>query len=154
MIAGIERASSIPRRRARPAIGPVAVGTLAALACASVAAQPSKLGQREYRNSCAVCHGTGGKGDGSYGYILEKRMPDLTLLSKNNGGVFPLERVYETIDGSATVKAHGTKEMPIRGDRYRMQAAEYYVDVPYDDRAFVRTRILALIEYLSTLQVK
>jgi hypothetical protein len=96
----------------------------------------------------------GGKGDGSYGYILEKRLPDLTLLSKNNGGVFPLERVYETIDGSATVKAHGTKEMPIWGDRYRMQAAEYYVDVPYDDRAFVRTRILALIEYLSTLQVK
>lgn len=132
----------------------VAVGALAALACATVAAQPSKLGQREYRNSCAVCHGTGGKGDGSYGYIIEKRMPDLTMLAKNNGGIFPLERVYETIDGSATVKAHGTKEMPIWGDRYRMQAAEYYIDVPYDDRAFVRTRILALIEYLSTLQVK
>lgn len=134
----------------------IAVGALAALACATVAAQPSKLGQREYRNSCAVCHGNGGKGDGSYGYIIEKRMPDLTLLSKNNGGVFPVERIYETIDGSATVKAHGTKEMPIWGDRYRIQAAEYYADtpLPYDERAFVRARILALIEYLSTLQVK
>lgn len=132
----------------------VAVGALAALACTTVVAQPAKLGQREYRNSCAVCHGAGGKGDGSFGYIIEKKMPDLTVLAKNNGGIFPLERVYETIDGTRMVKGHGTAEMPIWGDRYRMQAAEYYADVPYDDRAFVRTRIMALIEYLSTLQVK
>jgi mono/diheme cytochrome c family protein len=132
----------------------VAAGALTALACTMVVAQPAKLGQREYRNSCAVCHGGSGKGDGSFGYIIEKKMPDLTVLAKGNGGVFPFERVYETIDGTRMVKGHGTAEMPIWGDRYRMQAAEYYADVPYDDRAFVRTRILALVEYLSTLQAK
>lgn len=129
-------------------------GALTALACATVVAQPLKLGQREYRNSCAVCHGVSGKGDGTFGYIIEKKMPDLTVLAKSNGGIFPFERVYETIDGTRMVKAHGTADMPIWGDRYRMQAAEYYADVPYDDRAFVRTRILALIEYLATLQTK
>jgi hypothetical protein len=44
--------------------------------------------------------------------------------------------------------------MPIWGDRYRVEAAEYYIDVPYDERAFVRARIMALIEHLSTLQAK
>jgi len=132
----------------------IAVAAMSALAASTVAAQASKLGQREYRNSCAVCHGMSGKGEGAYAGLLEKRIPDLTLLQKNNAGVFPVTRVYETIDGSLMVKAHGTREMPIWGSRYRIEAADYYVDAPYDERAFVRARILALIEYLSTMQAK
>jgi hypothetical protein len=132
----------------------ITIAGLAALAASTAIAQPSKLGQREYRNSCAVCHGVSGKGDGSYGYIVERKIPDLTLLQKSNGGVFPFTRVYETIDGTLMVKGHGTREMPIWGDRYRVEAAEYYIDVPYDERAFVRARIMALIEHLSTLQAK
>jgi mono/diheme cytochrome c family protein len=132
----------------------ITIAGLAALAASTAIAQPSKLGQREYRNSCAVCHGISGKGDGSYGAIIEKRLPDLTVLQKNNGGVFPFTRVYETIDGTQMVKGHGTRDMPIWGDRYRVEAAEYYIDVPYDERAFVRARIMALIEHLSTLQAK
>lgn len=132
----------------------IAVATLTALASTMAAAQPSKLGQREYGNSGAVCHGARAKGDGSYGAIIEQRLPDLKLLCRNNGGVFPVERIYETIDGSRMSKSHATRDMPIWGERYRIQAAEHYIDVPDDDRAFVRARILALIEYLSTLQVK
>jgi mono/diheme cytochrome c family protein len=132
----------------------VAVAAMTALAATAVSAQASKLGQREYQNSCAVCHGAGGKGDGSYGGLLGTRVPDLTLMQKNNGGVFPFTRVFETIDGGVVVKAHGSREMPIWGNRYRVEAAGYYVDVPYDERAFVQARILALVEYLSTLQVK
>lgn len=66
----------------------------------------------------------------------------------------PVERVYSIIDGSATVKAHGTRMMPIWGQRYRLEAAEYSRDLPYDDAAFVRARILALTEYVSRLQAK
>lgn len=132
----------------------VAVAAMSALVGSAADAQASKIGQREYRNSCAVCHGVCGKGDGSYGYIVEAKIPDLTLLQKSNGGIFPVTRIYETIDGGLMVKAHGTREMPIWGDRYRIEAAEYYIDVRYDDRAFVRARILALIEHLATLQVK
>ncbi len=132
----------------------IAIGALAALAATTAIAQPAKLGQREYRNSCAACHGEAGRGDGAVGGIMEVRVPDLTVLAKKNGGVFPVERVYEFIDGTRMVKAHGTSEMPIWGQRYRVEAANYYVDVPYDEGMFVRTRILALIEYLSTLQVK
>jgi hypothetical protein len=43
--------------------------------------------------------------------------------------------------------------MPIWGREYALTAGEYYGDAPYDANAFVRARILALIDYLNRLQV-
>jgi len=131
------------------------VAALATLATGAFAAEPAKtLGQREYEGHCAVCHGVTGKGDGPYAGIIEQKMPDLSLLSKKNSGVFPVDRVYSMIDGSATLKAHGTRVMPIWGQRYRIEAAEKSTEVPYDDQAYVRVRINALIDYMLNLQVK
>jgi mono/diheme cytochrome c family protein len=131
-----------------------AFGAMAALATMAFAAEPSKLGQYEFMNSCAVCHGEKATGFGAFGGMMTGQVPDLTTLQRRNGGVFPFERVYETIDGTNVLKAHGTREMPIWGQRYRVDAAKYFVDMPYDERAFVRARILALTEYLSMLQTK
>lgn len=117
-------------------------------------------GKREYLNSCAVCHGAKGKLEGGEGAAIDflKTTPtDLTTLSKRNGGVFPFERVYAVIDGRQAVKGHGSRDMPIWGDRYsqdNVKAAEYYVDMPYDMEMYVRGRIIALIDYLHRLQVK
>jgi mono/diheme cytochrome c family protein len=118
--------------------------------------QKVDLGKREYDANCAVCHGVQGKGDGPYSGIGDLRIPaaDLTTLSKRNNGVFPVVRVYEFIDGTQVVKAHGTREMPIWGADYRVKGAEYYVDVPYNPEAYVRGRILALTEYVYRLQAK
>jgi hypothetical protein len=44
--------------------------------------------------------------------------------------------------------------MPIWGKRYAVNAAEYYVDVPYDQEAFVRARVLLLVDYLNRVQQK
>lgn len=121
----------------------------------SVMAQPAQrvdIGKREFDNNCAVCHGKSGKGDGPYADLLKKSLPDLTTLAKRNGGVFPLARTYEVIDGAGP--GHGTREMPLWGQDYSVKAAEYYMDVPYDSQAYVRARILALAEYLNRLQVK
>ena len=119
-----------------------------------VLAQSSKLdfGKREYDNNCAVCHGKAGKGDGVYVDLLKKSAPDLTTMAKRNGGVFPMARAYDVIDGAGP--GHGTRDMPIWGQEYSVQAANYYMDVPYDQQAYVRSRILALAEYLNRLQVK
>ena len=111
------------------------------------------FGKREFDANCATCHGPSGKGNGPITDLLTKRPPDLTQLSKNNGGVFPMARLYDVIDGSG-VQAHGTRDMPIWGQDYRVRAAEYYVDVPYDPEAYVRVRILALLEYINRLQAK
>ncbi len=112
-------------------------------------------GRGEFESSCAVCHGVNGKGDGAFWAILQQptRATDLTTLSKRNGGVFPLNRVYETIEG-ANIPSHGSRDMPIWGATYRVHAAQYEsaFEVPYDPEAYVRNRILTLIEYISRLQ--
>ena len=124
-----------------------------ALFTGSALAQASKsdLGKREYDASCAVCHGINGKGNGSYRELLQKSPPDLTTLAKRNGGTFPIARMYETIEG-ANIPSHGSRDMPIWGRAYRISAAEYYVDVDYNPEVYVRSRILALIDYLSRIQ--
>jgi mono/diheme cytochrome c family protein len=114
------------------------------------------IGKAEYEQKCVICHGILGKGDGVYGQMLKKPATDLTVLSKNNGGVFPFARVFETIEGTHELKAHGTREMPIWGKEYR--SSKYYDDYLYEegmDRAYyARSRILALTEYIYRLQRK
>ncbi|HSV82100.1 MAG TPA: cytochrome c [Ramlibacter sp.] len=111
------------------------------------------FGKREFEANCASCHGVSGKGGGPLVEWLKKSPPDLTMLAKKNGGVFPMSRLYEVIDG-ADVPSHGSREMPVWGRDYKIKAAEYYMDVPYDAEAYARTRILALLEYINRLQVK
>lgn len=140
-------------------LGAVALAT-GGLASAADKKATMDLGKKEYQNSCAVCHGATGKVDGSgvAGVEFLKTMPtDLSTLSKKNGGVFPFERLDAVIDGRQLVKAHGTRDMPIWGDRYSretLKAGEYYGDMPYDMEMYVRSRILALIDYIHRLQVK
>lgn len=118
-------------------------------------AQAMSLGEFEYRNSCAQCHGKSGKGDGPVASSLKKTPADLTTLQKNNGGVFPVTRVYSIIEGTADVRVHGPRDMPVWGNRF-LARAENDEDSfsAAEAKEYVTTRILALIEYLSTMQVK
>ncbi len=116
--------------------------------------QRADFGKRQYDAACAVCHGAKGQGDGPYAGIVNTRIADLTTLAKRNAGMFPFQRVFEVIDGSQTMQAHGTRDMPIWGREYRLEAGSAYFDTPYDPETYVRTRILALTEYVSRLQAK
>ena len=111
-------------------------------------------GKREYDENCASCHGPVGKGDGAFREFLKTTVPDLTVLAKNNGGVFPVGRVYEVIDGRQEVASHGPREMPIWGADYSVVAAPAFDDYPFDTEVLVRARILALMEYIYRLQAK
>jgi mono/diheme cytochrome c family protein len=123
------------------------------LSFAAEKGEKTDRGKKEYDGNCAICHGAAGKGDGPYREFISK-IPDLTVLAKNNKGVFPINRVYEIVDGRQQVKAHGTRDMPIWGREYSIAAAAQYRDVDYDQEAFVRTRILSLIDYLYRIQAK
>lgn len=115
------------------------------------------IGKREYMNRCAVCHGQSGKGDGGAIDILKTAPTDLTALSKKNGGVFPYERVSSVIDGREMVKSHGSRDMPIWGKDYSLEtvkADEHFAGVPYTMEMYVRSRVLALIDYLNRIQAK
>lgn len=117
--------------------------------------KPERLdfGKREFDANCASCHGVSAKGNGLVVEFLRKSPPDLTLLAKQNSGVFPMARLYDVIDG-ANVPSHGSRDMPIWGRDYKIKAAEYYMEAPYDPEAYTRARILALLEYINRLQVK
>ena len=134
-------------------IGASAIIVAATGVTTAVAADKVDLGKREYESNCIACHGKDLKG-GAYVDFLKVTPPDLTQLSKKNGGVFPLERVYAVIDGRQEVKAHGPRDMPIWGRDYQIKAGEHYVDMNYDPEAFVRGRIFALIDYLNRMQAK
>ena len=141
--------------RRKQAMKCLVAATVAAASLSAIAQQPAQrvdLGKREFDNNCAACHGREAKGGGPYVEFLKRSPPDLTLLAKGNGGVFPLARAYEVIEGAGP--GHGGRDMPIWGQDYSVKAAEYYMDVPYDSPAYVRARILALAEYLNRLQVK
>jgi mono/diheme cytochrome c family protein len=129
----------------------VACVLCSATAAALAQARPD-LGKREFETKCAVCHGLDGKGKGPYAEQLKRPLPDLTLLARNNGGVFPVSRTYETIEGAG--KGHGTRDMPVWGMDYTIQAAEALPEMPYNQAVYVRTRIMSLLEYLNQLQVK
>lgn len=129
----------------------VTISLLAATIVSSSAFAQGKydFGKREYESSCASCHGEKGKGDGAMREFLTKPPSDLTTLTKRNGGVFPTNRVYETIDGrtSVMIGSHGAREMPVWGNVFRsddMQPRDWYA----------RDRISSLVDYLSRIQEK
>ncbi len=138
---------------------PLSIGT-AALFAALVAApvlshgQAVDIGQREYINRCAVCHGETGKGDGPLAAQLKSPVSDLTKIQKNNMGVFPFDRLYRVIDGREAVAAHGPREMPIWGNEDTVDVITGFRVNPKELESYVRGRIIALIGYIYTLQAK
>ena len=122
----------------------------------AVFAKDVSLGEAEYQDNCAACHGVKGAGDGPFAEFLKAGTPALTTLSKNNGGVFPVQRVYQAIDGRGGVKSHGPREMPIWGKEYI--AGSVKTHGPFFGEWYgedvLNARILALIDYISTLQEK
>jgi mono/diheme cytochrome c family protein len=140
------------------------VVTLAAVCSATGrTVELNDLGKAEFLSSCASCHGADAKGTGPISALLTIPPPDLTLLAKRNNGVFPISAVYDAIDGSRAVPAHGTREMPVWGERFNpIVKLPHYVDPSYwklagpdqSPEAVVRQRILSVVDYLSRVQQK
>jgi mono/diheme cytochrome c family protein len=118
-------------------------------------ATDSQFGKEEYVRSCATCHGVTGKGDGPAAKSLIRPPVDLTKLSEANNGVFPISRIFATIDGRIEVIAHGTRDMPVWGETYTRELKYPGSTLSREMiESMVRLRMLALIEYISTLQGK
>lgn len=108
-------------------------------------------GKREFQRSCASCHGTDARGNGPVANVLSVKPADLTEMKKKHGGTFLFWRTYDTISGrqeEVAIRGHGTREMPIWGDRFRLEpgANEQYA-------LGVRGRLLSLVHYLQSIQV-
>lgn len=112
------------------------------------------VGKQSYEIQCSICHGLDAKGNGFYTASLKVPPPDLTSLSRKNAGVFPVDRIAKVIDGRTQITAHGSRDMPIWGKRWAVNAAEHYVDAPYDEEAYIRSQALSIIDYLNRIQQK
>lgn len=105
-------------------------------------------GELEYQRNCAVCHGSDGRGDGIIKKYLTLPPANLRQLAKKNGGKFPFWEVYGIIDGQREVRTHGTREMPIWGERFRAEAGS-------DGKSALTQaagRILTITYYLEHIQ--
>ena len=127
---------------------------LISLPAYAVAADKS-IGQTEFESKCAACHGAAGKGNGWLAGHLKSEVPSLSRLTRNNGGVFPFDSVYQVIDGRKEVALHGPRQMPVWGAVYRADSDRQY-DIQscqyVADESATRARILALIDYVLKLQ--
>jgi mono/diheme cytochrome c family protein len=131
-------------------VGLGALGICLIVSPVSGYAQGADIGEQEYFDSCAVCHGEDGKGNGPVAGLLKQEVLDLTTLAKNNAGVFPFARVYDVIDGRQAVAVHGPRDMPVWGNKYRSEAFGSREELS----SHARGRIISIIGYIYTLQVK
>ncbi len=122
---------------------------VAATAGLAASASAQQAGENEYLQACAACHGESGKGMGPIAPLLNIEVPSLTTLAKNNDGVFPMLQVIHIIDGRSGVRGHGGI-MPIWGDRFKSAMIESAGE--YGAELLVRGRILALAQYLESIQ--
>jgi mono/diheme cytochrome c family protein len=96
-----------------------------------------------YRAYCASCHGLTGRGDGPVAPALKAKIPDLTLLARSNGGMFPSSRERKIISGDEVLASHGSREMPIWGPIFHQVE---------EDRDFGAVRLENLAKYLESIQ--
>lgn len=122
---------------------------------ANVKAQTGTVdfGRQEFESRCANCHGKDGKGNGWLSYFLIVEPTNLTTLARKNGGILPMDRIYQSISGEG-IPVHGPSDMPAWGKAYKQEAPDIYLGVPYNAELYSRGRILLLIEYINRLQVK
>lgn len=106
-------------------------------------------GKQMYLQYCGSCHGSDGQGGGPVSRDLKTKVPDLTVLAKNNKGVYPLDGVMATIDGRRAVRAHGERDMPVWGEKFYSEAeGKKYPELT----TLLKSKIIA--EYVGTLQKK
>ena len=96
-----------------------------------------------FRAYCAPCHGIDARGAGPVAPALKAKVPDLTLLARENRRQFPAVRVRQMIVGEVVVVAHGTREMPVWGPIFHQVEA----DVDWGD-----VRVSNLVKYLQSIQ--
>jgi len=112
--------------------------------------QELDYGKAEYMNSCAVCHGPQGLGNGPLAAELRTEPADLTVLSDKNDGAFPYWRVFAVIDGRFIVTGHGDRDMPVWGSRFLEDDKRTFG--PSGGEIVTTERIHALAGYIESLQ--
>jgi nucleotide-binding universal stress UspA family protein len=104
-------------------------------------------GREVFRTYCASCHGEAARGDGPLANAMKRKPANLTEIAKRNGGQFPTDLVFRTIDGRQPVRGHGGPDMPVWGDVFTRSR-----DAGDGER--VKAVIQSLVDYLDGIQLR
>lgn len=113
----------------------------------SAIAQDPTQGATMYTHYCASCHGERGNGNGPVAPVLVVKPSDLRTITTRHSGEFPRELVGRIIAGDEVIAAHGSRIMPIWGERLQEDVLG-----TVNKSAVARGRIDFLVDYLETLQ--
>ena len=105
------------------------------------------MGQAVFTQYCATCHGASGTGDGPLTEMITSKVPDLTKISMQNDGEFPMLDVIHIIDGRTGLRGHGGP-MPTYGAVF---ASESF-DAEFGSVIYTRAKILSLAYFLENIQ--
>ncbi|HEY7493929.1 MAG TPA: cytochrome c [Candidatus Tectomicrobia bacterium] len=105
------------------------------------------MGRRLFVQYCSACHGMDGQGNGPVASVLSPPPADLTRIAQRRGGHFPAAEIAATIDGRAEVRAHGSRSMPVWGERL-----SEHVGGGSLGEEVAHGNVLVLINYLQTIQ--
>jgi len=122
-------------------------------------------GKSAYLRNCASCHGIDGRGAGPTSARLKIKPADLTVLARQNKGVYSPAAVHNMIDGRKAVRSHRNNEMPIWGCRqpapekragkaHKADELGSLLDLSCDSESVIYGRIESIVDYLGTIQVK
>ena len=120
------------------------VGLLATNDVAIAGSKQIERGRALYVEYCASCHGASAQGDGPVARALTTPPTNLRRLAERFGNPLPEDQVARYIDGRAEVKAHGPRDMPVWGARFRYELGA--------DERRVRQRIADLVAFLQSIQ--
>lgn len=115
-----------------------------------VFAQDADIGRAHFATHCATCHGLEGRGDGPMSGVLLIKPVNLTELSAQNGGTFPLERVIKRIDGRDPLVSHGSP-MPVYGD-YFEGTFDVPMKTPAGQPVLTSQPVVDLVAHLMEMQ--
>jgi len=122
---------------------------LVVLVCAALGASAARApspggaeGRVLYTRYCSSCHGLDGDGHGPVASVLSRPPTDLRRLGDRFGQPLDADRLARWIDGREDVAAHGTREMPVWGERFR--APQGGID----------PRIRSIIDHLQAIQAR
>lgn len=105
------------------------------------------FGKSIYELYCAACHGRDGRGNGPAAALLSSPPSDLTVISRNNGGSFPRERVTDALNGVLDIAGHLDLDLPPWATHeFESFPAGTILD------AMIERRIAHIVSYIESIQ--
>ena len=112
-------------------------------------AEDAENGKQIFETHCAVCHGLNAYGDGPMAPALVVQPTDLSQLTAENGGVFPVARIVMRIDGRDPLVSHGSMK-PVYGSFFDVDSVPLKAET--GQPIMTSSPIVDLVAYLRTFQ--